>query len=121
MIKQNHEFLVDLRTLATDITTSLKVLRVAFSKLELADAKETARQLLKVVVEASTYVKDFAKKGDNYRAGRAEKIIDRTKQFVATQFRKPLDDFQEQMKERRLDFREAMLVQNLVNIRILSA
>lgn len=112
--------MADMKKLAKDISNSLKVMTDAFSKLELAHAKETAMKLLKVVVKGSKYVEDFVKKGDISRTRGMERYIGRIKQFGATQFRKKLDDFQDDLRDRRLKFREAALVDVLVNNHVMS-
>jgi len=106
MSKQQHEFVEDSKTLASDICASLKSAVDAFPHMTLKSAKDPVLNLVKVIAEASHYLNEFLKKG---AAGR----------LTAAQFPQKLDDYRSSLRDCRLDFREAVLVQNLVNSKIL--
>ncbi|KLO19718.1 hypothetical protein SCHPADRAFT_898656 [Schizopora paradoxa] len=101
MLKRQHEFVGDLKALASDVCMSLKSMASAFPEMELDSAKEAVVGLLKIVVKASQYVNDFFNKGA-------------TRRFAAAQFRSKLDEHKSALHDRRLDFREAALIQILI-------
>ncbi|KLO19717.1 hypothetical protein SCHPADRAFT_56336 [Schizopora paradoxa] len=102
LLKVQHEYIENIKTLAGDMCISLKAMSNAFPKIELEYAKEVVIDLLKVVVQASVYVHDFFNKGAAQR-------------LTAAQFQHDLDDYKKKLETRRLDFREAALVQVLVD------
>ncbi len=110
----------DLKTLANDMCTSLKSMANAFRKLELKCAQDSTKNLLRVIVKASKYVNDFFNKGgiseisDSYCIY-LEVHLYRIGRLGAAQFRHELDEYKKTLQGRRLDFREAVLVQLLIN------
>jgi len=120
MWRKEGVFMADVKTLASDMCSSLELMKNAYPVMELEYAKNSAAELLKLVVEASKYVDGFANIGKidgMYR----KKIFDRLKRFAAAQFPKKLRDYQISLKDCRDIFREAVIIQNLVNINILKA
>ncbi len=63
MLKQQHEFIEDLKTLASDMCTSLKSMANALPKLEVECAKDSVIKLLRDIGTASKYVNNFFNKG----------------------------------------------------------
>lgn len=114
MWRQKCEFEKNLRVLVRDMYTSLESMVEAYPSMDSKHAKETVIKLARFIKGASAYVESFSKK-DKFtskypRAGRI-------KQFIRTQFPKKLDDYQTDLRDCRLDFREAMLVNVLAGMR----
>ncbi len=113
--------MADTKTLAGDICTSLKSITNAFSRLGLGYAKDCVINLLRVIVEASKYVNDFFKKGKASKISNAKHAYENrlyctvTERLVAASFRHELDEYRTTLQARRLDFREVVFVQTLIN------
>lgn len=63
LLKGQHEFIEDMRTLASDMCTSLKAMANASPAMKLANSKESVVKLLEVIVQGARYVNDFLNKG----------------------------------------------------------
>ncbi len=119
MWKREHEFLADMKTLTSDMCSSFESMKNAFSAMELEYAKNSTIKLLQLIVEASKYVDGFANIGrisGTYR----EKIFNRIKRFAVAQFPQKLRGYESSLKDCRDVFREAVIIQNLVNSNVLS-
>lgn len=121
MWREEQKFMGDLKIFASDMCTSLKILASAFPVMESGLTKESALRVLKIVVEAAKYVDGFVivNKEDHPASHRikryAQNIVERMKRILATQFPKKLEGYRTDLRDRRLDLREAILVNVLVN------
>ncbi|KLO15480.1 hypothetical protein SCHPADRAFT_263459 [Schizopora paradoxa] len=115
MWKQQHEFKENLGALARDMITSLESMVEAYSSMESKHARETVTKLVRFILRASAYVESFSK-NDGFSKERSlkERLKDKALQTMRTQFPKKLDDYRHDLKDCRLDFREAILVDVLV-------
>lgn len=119
MYQDERKFKENLKKLATDMCTSLKSLANAYDAMDLRSSRDVAQKLLKLIVKASHYLEGFScaeKASQNY----PQKMGNRFKRFLVTQFPKRLEDYRNDLRERRLDFREAALVDVLVKSKFLS-
>ncbi len=92
--------------------------------MTLKSAKDPVLNLAKVIAEASHYLNEFLKKGAVGEISGTLRIYDdhlcHTGRLTAAQFPQKLEDYRSSLRDCHLDFREAVLVQNLVNSKILS-
>jgi len=108
MWKQQREFDENVKALRTDMCTSLKSMVDAFLEMKLESAKDSVIKLLRVIIEAWEYVNEHLKKG-------------RVASFISAQSSNKLNSYRSGLKDCRLDFREAAIVQVLVNSGVMSA
>lgn len=119
MWKQKNEFMGHLKALTREIFTTLEAIASAYPATELDHAKDSVTNLAKIIVEASDYVEGFVNVDDISRKY-PTRTFHRIKRFVAAQFPKRLDEYLNKLRDRRLDFREATLVDVLVKSGTLS-
>ncbi|KLO19719.1 WD40 repeat-like protein [Schizopora paradoxa] len=100
--KNRQEFVEDMRLLVTDMCIAFKSVVDASPEMRLESAKDSIARLLKVIIDASRYVKDFQNKG-------------KAEQYAVAQFRHKLDEFRSSLKICRINFRETALVQVVAN------
>ncbi|KLO19527.1 hypothetical protein SCHPADRAFT_65910 [Schizopora paradoxa] len=113
MWKQKNGFMDHLKALTREIYAVFASIVTAYPATELVHAKDAVADLAKLMLDASEYVEGFAK-ADEMSLKYSSRAFHHIKRFAAAQFPKKLDDFRTDLRERRLDFREATLVDVLV-------
>lgn len=116
MLKEEHAFVEDLKALATDVRTSFHCMVDAFPLMKTDFARESVTELLKVSVKAAKYLDAFTKERSASSTHQTFKhFFNRLERVVASQFRQKLDDYRNNFRDCRDAFREAAIIQVLVN------
>lgn len=118
MWKLQVEFLEDLKALMKEMSAALESIASAYPATELEHAKDSVRKLVKLIVEASEYVKSFAERGKT-SSGYISKAIVRIENFVAAQFPKKLKGYRDELRNCRINFGEAALVDVLYKTHVM--
>ncbi|KLO10069.1 hypothetical protein SCHPADRAFT_535108 [Schizopora paradoxa] len=106
ILRNEREFVNELRELANDMRNSLASLMDAQLKAKIESGRDSAKELFRTLLEASKYVWEYSHKHRFERVAKA-------------QFADELQEYRKRLRICRENFRESILVQVLIDIGLL--